>query len=70
MILKPYNGIDKEFLFHEIVYHSAGGYVRGEIHTNAIENYFSILRRELTGIYQHVGVYRGDEGYEKGKYSH
>ena len=27
---------------------------RGDSHTNTIENYFSILKRRLTGIYQHV----------------
>lgn len=42
------------FLSHESVKHSKGEYVRGEIHTNTIENYFSILKRGLTGVYQHV----------------
>ncbi len=31
-------------------------YVRGGFwHTNTIENYFSILKRGITGVYQHVG---------------
>jgi len=44
-----------KFLSHESVKHGKGEYVRGEIHSNTIENYFSILKRGLTGIYQHVG---------------
>jgi len=29
--------------------------VRGDIHTNTIENYFSILKRGLNGTFHHVG---------------
>jgi transposase-like protein len=39
---------------HQIVNHSAGEYVRGDAHTNTIENYFSILKRGITGVYQAV----------------
>jgi hypothetical protein len=38
------------------VRHSKKEYTRGPIHTNTIENYFSILKRGLNGIYQHVGA--------------
>jgi len=51
-----YHGVDKDFLSHDIVSHGKGEYVRGRIHTNTIENYFSILKRGLTGVYQHVGA--------------
>ena len=30
--------------------------MRGQIHINTIENYFSILKRGLRGVYQHVGA--------------
>jgi len=43
----------KEYAGHAAVNHSAHEYVRGSIHTNTIEGYFSILKRGLTGIYQH-----------------
>ena len=33
--------------------HSIDEYVRGDVHTNTIENYFSILKRGLNGVYQH-----------------
>jgi transposase-like protein len=38
---------------HRAVNHSAGEYVRGDIHTNTIEGYFSIFKRGMKGIYQH-----------------
>lgn len=50
-----YRNLDKEFDSHDVVCHSKGEYVRGPIHTNTIENYFSILKRGLTGVYQHCG---------------
>lgn len=51
-----YQELDKEFASHEVVSHGKGEYVRGQIHTNTIENYFSILKRGLVGTYQHVGA--------------
>ncbi|WP_370306189.1 IS1595 family transposase [Sinimarinibacterium flocculans] len=38
------------------VNHSIGEYVRGEVHTNTIEGYFSILKRGITGTYHHVSA--------------
>lgn len=38
---------------HDAVQHSAGEYVRGDVHTNTIEGYFSIFKRGMRGIYQH-----------------
>jgi hypothetical protein len=42
------------FLSHETVVHSADEYVRGDVHTNTIEGFFSILKRGVYGVYQHV----------------
>jgi transposase-like protein len=39
---------------HETVNHSIGEYVRGDVHTNTIEGYFSILKRGIMGTYHHV----------------
>lgn len=39
---------------HATVNHSAGEYVRGRVHTNTIEGYFSILKRGINGVYHHV----------------
>jgi hypothetical protein len=48
-----YRGSDTHFAAHETVKHSAGEYVRGDIHTNTVEGYFSIFKRGMKGIYQH-----------------
>lgn len=42
-----------DFSAHETVNHSANEYVRGEVHTNTVEGYFSIFKRGMKGIYQH-----------------
>jgi transposase-like protein len=44
----------KEFARHEKINHSADEYVRGDVHTNTIEGYFSILKRGIIGTYHHV----------------
>lgn len=49
-----YTGVGKEFAKHEFVTHSASEYVRGDAGTQVIENYFSIFKRGLNGVYQHV----------------
>lgn len=48
-----YYGSDKTFVAHETVKHSAYEYVRGDVHTNSIEGYFSIFKRGMRGVYQH-----------------
>ena len=40
---------------HEAVDHSNDEYVRGDVHTNTVEGYYSILKRGLNGVYHHVG---------------
>lgn len=41
------------FASHETVNHAADEYVRGDVHTNTIEGYFSIFKRGMKGVYQH-----------------
>lgn len=43
-----------EFPGHASVNHSIGEYVRGDVHTNTIEGYFSIMKRGIIGVYHHV----------------
>jgi len=38
---------------HDSVNHSADEYVKGDIHTNTIEGYFSVFKRGMKGVYQH-----------------
>jgi transposase-like protein len=49
--LKSYEGLD-EFQ-HEVVDHAVE-YVRGEVHTNGLENFWSLLKRGLSGTYVSV----------------
>jgi len=48
-----YFGTDQHFASHETVKHTAGEYVRGDVYTNSAENYFSIFKRGMKGVYQH-----------------
>ena len=52
---KVYKSIGKDFASHETVTHGIAEYVRDNVHTNTIENYFSVLKRGMTGVYQHCG---------------
>jgi transposase-like protein len=48
-----YKKVGKEYASHETVNHM-DEYVRGDVHTNTAENYFSILKRGINGVYHHV----------------
>jgi len=48
-----YSEVGQLFAAHETVKHSAGEYVRGDVHSNTAENYFSIFKRGMRGVYQH-----------------
>ncbi len=53
-----YIAVGKEFAGHGTVNHSIEEYVRGGFwHTNTAENYFSILKRGITGVYHHVSQF-------------
>ena len=49
-----YTKIGESFASHETVDHSIGEYARDDVTTNTVESYFGILKRGITGIYQHV----------------
>jgi transposase-like protein len=51
---KWFERIGEEFASHETVNHWQDEYVRGDVYTNTAENYFSILKRGIYGVYQHV----------------
>jgi transposase-like protein len=52
---KQYGGLGSEFADHDFTTHSKGNYVRGDVHTNTLEGYFSIFKRGMKGVYQHCG---------------
>jgi transposase-like protein len=39
---------------HESVDHSKREWARGDVHTNTLEGFFSIFKRGLVGVYQHM----------------
>jgi transposase-like protein len=49
-----YNGIANEVIRHETVNHSADEWVRGSVHTNSVENIWSLLKRSIVGSYHQV----------------
>jgi len=52
---RMYVRVGKEFAAHSAVDHVSGEYVReGVHHSNTAENYFSILKRGIVGVYHHV----------------
>jgi hypothetical protein len=38
---------------HQMVNHMEGEYVRGDVHTNTLESYYSVFKRGMKGVYQH-----------------
>ena len=48
-----YIGVGREFASHGSVNHKRDEYVRGDIHTNTVEGYYSIFKRGMKGVYQH-----------------
>ncbi len=53
--LHSYWGLEKEYV-HQIVNHAAE-YVRGHIHTNGLENFWSLVKRSLNGTYVSVAPF-------------
>ena len=49
-----YNGLEDEGYTHRRINHSAGVYVMGDIHTNTIEGFWSLVKRGLGGVYHQV----------------
>lgn len=50
-----YKGLDKRFS-HSVVKHGEGIYVIGNVHTNTIEGFWSLLKRGIIGIYHQVST--------------
>jgi transposase-like protein len=48
-----YKQVGGEFAEHGTVAHERGEYGRGDIHSNTVENYYSVFKRGMKGVYQH-----------------
>ena len=53
--LKSYDGLREDFE-HQVVDHAVE-YVRGNVHTNGLENFWSLLKRGINGTYVSVEPY-------------
>lgn len=49
-----YHGLDKVYAGHDSINHSAGQYAVGDVTTNTVEGFFSILKRGINGVYHSV----------------
>jgi transposase-like protein len=52
---KSYNGIGARGYTHERINHSENIYVSGEVHTNTIEGFWSLIKTGIRGVYHSVG---------------
>ena len=50
---RVYWKLGKEFAEHGHTTHGRGEYVRGDVHSNTVEGFFSIFKRGMRGVYQH-----------------
>lgn len=50
---KGYESLGNDYA-HVIINHSAGEYVNGAFHTNGVENFWSLFKRGIIGIYHQV----------------
>ncbi len=61
---RSYRGLDEDYI-HEVINHGVE-YVHGNIHTNGIENFWSLLKRTIKGTYVsvepfHLGRYLDEQ---------
>ena len=50
---KYYNKVGAEFAEHGTVNHNQGEYVRGDALVNTLENFYSVFKHGMKGVYQH-----------------
>jgi transposase-like protein len=48
-----YTRLDRYFGGHAFTTHTSGEYVRGNVHTNTVEGFYSVFKRGMKGVYQH-----------------
>ena len=52
--LRSYIGIEDDDAIHRTVNHSAEEWVVGDVHTNSIENVWSLFKRSITGAFHKI----------------
>ena len=48
-----YVALGKHFAGHDYTRHDKGEYVRGTVHTNTVEGFYSVFKLGMKGVYQH-----------------
>lgn len=66
--LMAYRGLASVFAQHEIIHHEKNDFVRGDVYTNTVEGFFSLLKRSIFGIYhqcshKHLARYCDETAY-------
>jgi transposase-like protein len=54
--LSSYNHLQVHGYAHRRIHHSSGIYVSGDVHTNTIEGFWSLLKRGISGVYHAVSA--------------
>lgn len=62
--LASYNGLEAAYI-HEVIDH-AEAYVRGQVHTNGLENFWSLFKRTIYGRYHSVEPFHLDRYLDEG----
>ena len=52
--MPSYNRLDKIGFEHRVINHNAKQYVNGNIHTNTIDGFWSLVKGGIGGVYKHV----------------
>ncbi|MFA5300861.1 MAG: IS1595 family transposase [Lutibacter sp.] len=69
---RPYNSLSRMGYNHEMVLHGQGIYVIGNVHTNTIEGFWSLVKNGIRGVYhsvspQHLQKYLNEYSF---RYNH
>jgi len=59
---KPYRALGRSGYFHDRIHHASKVYVSGDVHTNTIEGFWSLVKRGIGGVY-HVVSSKHLQGY-------
>lgn len=52
---RHYRKVGREFDGgHHTIHHGSGEYVRGDVTTNTVESFFSLLKRGVYGVYHNI----------------
>jgi|SRR5215207_4174341 len=51
-----YNNLDKKGYRHSKIHHTKEIYVAGDVHTNTIVGFWSLLKRGIAGVYHSVSA--------------